>query len=330
VNPVAIGDFEVFTPSTVYAMGVIDLFAAARLTRDPRNPARPARIPPVLGDFKLFVTKRLSAPQAEYDPPLEFITSTNPGGFILLTGDSRSSRSQPVRPLAPGRYHWRVESDFYQSNDFEDDWPPALVYDQTKDLQLQPGPGYPFPDLTLKQRDLGVTLVRGCFFTASGNPATDGTVELILPALPASYAAFTKCSPDDQGNWALVFIEKQTEDPPPDFAHSRVRFRLGQNQQDDVTLPITPGTENVIRQTALRGRVVDGSGRGVPRARITTSMGVAESITKPDGQWSLYFRLNQINAQVQVTATAPDGRSARQNLGIQQGKTLVLPAMKIA
>jgi len=328
VNPTVTRDFEVFKPASVYATGAIDLFAAARLPRDAQNPARPARIPPILGDFKFLLTKRVSAPQRDYQPSLEFVTSTNPGGFILLSGNTRVSPTQPTLPLAAGRYHWRVESDFYQANEFEDDWPPALVYDQAKDLQLLPGPAYPFPDLTLKQRELVTTLVRGSFFSGPGDPAKAGTVELILPALPASYAAFTKCSPDSQGNWVLVLIEKHKEDPAPDFAHARVRFQLGANQ-DDVALAIVPGAENAIRQTALRGRVVGGSGRGIAGARITTSLGGVESATKADGEWSLYFRLSQGNAQVQVTATTVDGRTARQNIQIQQGKTLVLPTMKI-
>jgi hypothetical protein len=328
VNPIVTGDFEVFKLATVYAMGGIDLFAAARLPKDAQNPPRPARIPPLLGDFKFLVTNRISPPPRDYEPPLEFVTSTNPGGFILLSGDTRISAANPTMPLAPGRYHWRVESDFYQVNEFEDNWPPALVYDQAKDLQLLPGPGYPFPDLTMLQRELVTTLVRGSFFTAAGDPATAGTVELILPAVPASYAAFTKCAPDSQGDWVLALIERQKEDPPPDFANARVRFSLAGNQ-DDVTLAITPGTENAVRQTALRGRVVDGSGRGFRGVRISASLGGVASVTKSDGQWSLYFRMSQGNAQVQITATAPDGRTARQNIQIQQGKTLVLPTMKI-
>jgi hypothetical protein len=328
VNTVMTRDFEVFHPSTFYAMGAIDLFAAARLPKDPNDPARPARIPPILGDFKFFVTKRVSPPQRDYQPPLEFVTSTNPGGFILLSGDTRISRTGPPLPLAPGRYHWRVESEFYQALEFEDVWPPALVYDQAKDLQLLPGPGYPFPDFTLRQRELVTTLVRGAFFTSSGDPATAGTIELILPALTPSYAAFTKTSPDSKGNWALAFIEMQKEDPPLDFAHSRVRFRLGANQ-DDVSLAITPGVENAIHQTALRGRVTDANGRGLPAVKITTPIAGADSVTRSDGQWSLYFRPDQGNAQVQVTATSADGRNARQNIQIEQGKTLVLPTMKI-
>jgi hypothetical protein len=328
VNPIITREFELFTPSKLYAMGAIDLFAAARLPKDPQNPARPARIPPILGDFTLLLTKRISLPQRDYQPPLEFVSTTNRGGFILLSGNTRVSPAQPTLPLAPGRYRWRVESDFYQTNEFEDDWPPAMVYDQAKDLQLLPGPGYPFPDFTLQQRELVSTLVRGSFFTSSGDPATAGTVELILPALTASYTAFTKCSPDSQGNWVLAFIELQKEDPPLDFAHSRVCFRLGANQ-DDVSLAINPGAENAIRQTALRGRVVDANGRGLSGVKITTTIAGAESATKSNGQWSLYFRLNQGNAQVQVTATSADGRTARQNIQIQQGKTLILPAMKI-
>lgn len=328
MNPIVTRDFEAFKASTQYAMGAIDRFAAARLPRDPQNPGRPARIPPVLGDFQFLVTKRISDPQRDYQPPLLFITSTNPGGFILLSGDTKASLGGPTLPLAPGRYHWRVESDFYQINEFEDDWPPALIYDQAKDLQLLPGAGYPFPDLTLKQRELATTLVRGSFFTSSGDPATIGTVELILPALTASYAGFTKSSPDSQGNWVLAFIEQQKEDPPLDFAHSRVRFTLGAIQVD-VMLAITPGAENSIPQTALRGRVVDANNRGIAGATISTSLGGVQSTSKPDGQWSLYFPLNQGNARIQVTATTPDGRSASQNIQIQQSKTLVLPAMKI-
>jgi hypothetical protein len=328
LNPIVTRDFETFKGSTLYAKGAIDLFAAARLPQDPQNPGRPARIPPVLGDFRFLVTRRISAPQRDYQPPLLFVTSTNPGGFILLSGDTQVSPAGPTLPLAPGRYHWRVESDFYQTNEFEDDWPPALVYDQAKDLQLQPGSGYPFPDLTLKQRELVTTLVRGTFFTSSGDPAIGGIVELILPALTPSYASFTKSTTDSQGNWVLAFIEQQKEDPPLDFAHSRVRFTLGANQID-VTLAITPGAENSIPQTALRGRVVDANNGGIAGATITTSLGGVQSTTKPDGQWTLYFPLNQGSAQVKVTAAAPYWRSASQNIQIQAGRTLVLPAMKI-
>jgi hypothetical protein len=75
--------------------------------------------------------------------------------------------------------------------------------------------------------------------------------------------------------------------------------------------------------------VVDGSGRGIASAKITTSLGGVESATKANGEWSLYFRLSQGDAQVRITATTADGRTARQNMQIQQGKTLVLPTMKI-
>src|SRR5260370_34038395 len=85
VNPIVTRDFEVFKPASVYATGAIDLFAAARLSREAQNPARPARIPPILGDFKFLLTKRVSAPQRDYQPSLAFLTAPNPDECILLT-----------------------------------------------------------------------------------------------------------------------------------------------------------------------------------------------------------------------------------------------------
>lgn len=328
--PATTGVFEGFASQALYARGVIDKFAAARLPKDAQDPTRPSRIPAILGDFTFLVKQRIAPTAATYTPPLECLITTNSSGFLLLSGETRSPSASAVRLLAPGRYMWRVESDFYQALEFQDDWPPAQVYDQSKDLQLVPGPAYPFPDLTLKQRDLGLTLVRGALFTTAGDAAQGATIELITPALPPSFAAFTKSLPDANGNWVLAVVQLQPEDPPPDFAHSQVRFTLSGGQQDVVDVAIAPGAENVIRQTALRGRVIQSGGVPVVGAKITTSLGAGNSFSRNDGQWAYYFGVLQNDAAATVTATAPDGRRAQQNIQIQRGKTLILPPMQVA
>jgi hypothetical protein len=328
--PTATAKFESFAPALIYARNAIDKFAAARLPKDPGDPTRPSRMPPILGNFTFLVKQRISPAPVIYAPPLEFITQTNPSGFVLQTGETRSASSALVRALAPGRYVWRLEADFYQPLEFEDDWPPSQIYDQSKDLQLLPGPAYPFPDLTLKQRELVLTLVRGSLFTVAGMPQQDATVELLSPVLSNSFVTFSKSVPDTQGNWVIPILQVQPEDPAPDFAHAAVRFTFSGGLQSDVSLAITPGAENFIRQTALRGRVIQSGGLPVAAAAIGTSISAGSSLSGSVGQWAYYFGVLQNDSPATVTAVAPDGRRAQQTVQVLRGKTLILPTMQVA
>jgi len=117
-------------------------------------------------------------------------------------------------------------------------------------------------------------------------------VELILPALPASYAAFTKVLAGQPRQLGLVLIEKHKEDPAPDFAHARVRFQLGANQ-DDGRLAIVPAQ----RMQFVRRVTWTGSGWKREGDLLTQGsrrhLAAFESATKADGEWSLFFRLSQ-------------------------------------
>jgi hypothetical protein len=318
--------YERFTHAAVFTLGARDRFAEAR---------QPANIiPPVLGGATFFVKERVSAPVLAFEPPLEFVSWRNGSDFFLFSGETRTPGIGGTRVLAPGRYRWRLETDYYQVDEFVDDWPPAQVYDPAKDRSLLPGPAYPFPNLDMKQRDLGVTLVRGTLLTPDGTGIPNVKVKLIAPPLAGTpFVPFTECVTDDRGEWVLAIVDRQTDDqraqdPQPDFANSVIRVNLPVNPYD-VALAIVSGTENSLRQTALRGQVLRANGTAFPGVKITNSVTAGESVTRADGQWFLYFELRQPAGAVTVTATAPGVGTDSKNSMIVPRSTVVVPAMRI-
>jgi hypothetical protein len=331
VSMAVIRTYETISHSPVYSMGAIDLFAEAQTAKPADSKLKPV-VPPLLGEFRFFVTDRLTPPAAAYDPPFEFISWSNRSGFFLFSGEIRAPARPGTLTLSPGRYRWRVESDYYRLVEFEDVWPPDNTYDSAKDIKLLPGPNYPFPDLNLKQRELALTLLRGTLFSSGGRPVEKVKIELAAPALPASFVAFKECFTNERGEWVLAFIEKKQKDdtvPPPDFAHSKIHVSLPENDYA-VELSINPGAENSLRQTALRGRVVKPGGVPVSGAKITTSVGAGESISRTDGQWFFYFELRQEGGPVTVTATTSDGRTGSKESEIVPRATVVVEPIEIS
>jgi hypothetical protein len=95
------------------------------------------------------------------------------------------------------------------------------------------------------------------------------------------------------------------------------------------TVPL--GTEFSVTQTALRGRTVDNTGRPIAGTVLTTSANAAVTRSRDDGQWSLYFPLDQADIPaVTVTATAPAGASQSVTTAVFNGKTIVVPTFAFA
>ncbi len=336
-----VNTYERFSHTSSWVLAAIDRFAAARVTK--------IEVPPVLGDVNFFITQRLSAPAAVYEPPLELISSINRSGYFLLSGEVRKPGRLGTVVLGPGRYRLRVESDYYQTLEtpipqFPNEliWPPPelennTVYDKAKDLQLSPGPTYPFPEFLAKQNALAVTLVRGSLFSAGGAPVKGVTVELTAPALPDRFEVFSSCQTNAQGEWVISCIETKPIDMgiPPDFTNSIIRVHLPGPAAYEFPLVIKPGEENAVPQTALRGRVVNPGGVGLAGVKITTSVETGEALTRADGQWFFYYKLRQAKPNdplidVTVTATAPDGKTGNVDTQIKPGATSVVPAIELS
>lgn len=332
--------YEQFTHTPSFAIGGRDSFAMLRSTRN--------QIPPVLGEVRFFVTRRVSPPAVVYDPPLEAVSWTNRSGFFLFNGETRSAeRGNSI--LADGNYEWRVESDYYQTLDpVAVTWPPAQVYDPARDLVLIPGPNYPFPDIAVLtdsanpphriQRKLAVTLLRGSLFDAGGNPQKDISITFVPPAdaaFAARFQLFPSARTDDNGNWVVSMIDMQQTPPPPvpdpfDEFIGTVIVNLPVNPFNVPNVRVRLGAENSLRQTGLRGRVVNANGRPFPGVRITTNVGQGEAVTRSDGQWFFYFNLGQANGPVTVTATAPDGQSSNALSQIARDSIVVVPTFELS
>jgi hypothetical protein len=335
VSMAVIQTYERINHGLLYSMGGIDLFAGERSAK-PAGPILKPIVPPLLGAFRFYITHRLTAPVAAYEPPYELISWSNRSGFFLFSGEMRAQNRPGTLTLNTGRYRWRVESDYYRPVEFDDVWPPASMYDSAKDLKLLPAPNYPFPDLNLKQRaECALTLLRGTILNSAAQPMEKVKIELIAPDLPPPFITFKECFTDGRGEWVLALIEKKQRDDiadrssQPDFAHSRIRVSAPGNEYA-VDLSITPGVESSLRQTALRGRIVKPGGSPISGAKITTSVGSGHSVSRIDGQWIFYFELRQDDGPVTVTATTPDGRTASQNSRIVQRTTEIVPTIEIS
>lgn len=314
----------------MWVRGATDLFAAAR--------TNPKSVPPLLGEVSFLITKRVTAPAATYDPPLEFITLNNRSGYFLFPGQVRTPGNPGTRDLGPAQYVWTVESDYYQTLEMNEQWPPAKPYDRAQDLMLTPGPAYPFPEFLTPQKHLIVTVLRGCLFARDGSGIKGAEVELTKPALPNTFTGFLKCKSDARGEWVVSFIEKPVPPPAvgppaPDFSKSTIHIKPPQGAEFDVDLEIKSGKDQSLPQTSLRGRIVKPGGDGFGDVKITTSAAAGASLSRVDGQWIFYFDLNQINkpeADITVTATSPGGQKKDVQTKIKPGITADVPAIELS
>lgn len=130
-------------------------------------------------------------------------------------------------------------------------------------------------------------------------------------------------------------IDMQQTPPPPvpdpfDEFIGTVIVNLPVNPFNVPNVRVRLGAENSLRQTGLRGRVVNATGRPFPGVRITTNVGQGEAVTRSDGQWFFYFNLGQANGPVTVTATAPDGQSSNALSQIARDSIVVVPTFELS
>jgi hypothetical protein len=314
---------ERFHHRAVFAIGVTDSFARARGIGGVATPP--------FGQLKLYVIERASPAPAVFARRFECATTIARSGCLLVSGDVASEGQRGTRTLPPGRYGFRLESEYYQTVEFVRDWPPPAVRVPADDIDLLPGPGYPFPSLDVPQGRLGVTLFRGTVVSAAGAGIENATVKLTAPALPdPHFFGFTNCSTDARGEWVLAVIDKRDPKgsvPQADYANARVHV-TEPSASYDVDVPANAGKENSLPQTALRGLVLRPNRSPFPDVQITTSVRAGESVTRSDGQWFFYFELRQASVAVTITATAPDGRTVSTNAAITAMRTNAVPAIQ--
>ena len=304
---------EIFTATPLGVLTLIDLFAQLRGTRG----VMPGPIPPV--SFSL-VARRDQAGIAALDSPIVLSPQVGVSGAYLFPDESDLGRNA-VYHITPGRYMLRIESEYYQALEVEVPWPPSPS--DTPPIALSPAPGYPFPDLTLSST--GLTLLRGTVLrTISGEPIAGATVELIDPPNMGPFAVAVS---DAAGGWVLALPLG-----PGGVVMATVHFTLPKGG-GVVTIPnvaLQPGSDNSLSQTALRGTVSSTTGTPVAGAQITLSVQTGSVRSSPDGKWTFYLSLLQPDGPAQVTATAPNGRSASENVQIRNRATVVVPVLQIA
>jgi hypothetical protein len=319
--------YERVTHTPIYALGVVDVFARETHTVGP--------FPPVLGELRFLMTRRLGPAPEDFTPPREMVTARNRGGFFLFSGalvPRAGSAEVPV--LIPGRYRWRVESTYYSPAEGEAEWPPESG--RFPDLGLLPGAAYPFPDLSGSLHSRGPTVVRGGAFNLDGSGVAGAEVSLEPPLTdtqwPEKLARFIT---GEDGGWVLVLpdrrritADEEILDVPvkPVEITRTIRTHLPTGVDLDVPgVLIRLGRENVLRQTALRGRVVRADGRPLAGTTITTDLRPDAVFARNDGSWSYYLPPDQPDGDATVTATAPDGRSATVSVPVTRGGTTIVP-----
>ena len=296
---------------------LVDEFAQTRGTRGPM----PGPIPPI----RLQLTHRqemaIMEPLAD---PIDLKTpstlSGNSGSYIL-TDEGREGTSAPWQRLRAGKYRLRVESDYYQPHELDLDWP---VHGPLGPEMLRPGYNYPFPDVSLPNER--ITLLRGTVRSGfDGQPVEGATVEITNPA---GLGPFVSALTGENGSWVLAFRHANFNP-----INAAVRITLPDATQIDVAnVPITPGADNSLAQTSLRGFVLTTAGRPIRDAEITVDFLLNASVRSDrDGRWQFYFPIDQPDMPgAQVTATAPGGQNQTQNFPVVNRATGVVPDFRIA
>lgn len=300
------------TTTAVRVFDVVDGFARARgLTGARPRPAAAVRV--------FLLADHTPGAEQNFDTPPELVLVRDHGGNAVSFGRLRYPNGA-VRAVdfRGGPYTLRVRSAFHQVADFADVHIPATA-DQPEPypMVLDAGYRYPFPRVTTPPAvQLGdpavhaLTLLRGTVFAPDGTGVADAAV-----TAPGAVRYRT----DEDGQWVLVF----TDGVP---AAARVDITVELSGQDPLTLPdvpVEPGGEATLAQTALRGRIV---APGVDRSAATVSVGDAPGGIRTDGTWAYYFPPTQPETRVTVTARLPDGRTQRvRDVRVSPRETTVVP-----
>jgi hypothetical protein len=225
--------------------------------------------------------------------------------------------------LTPGNYVLRISSPFhvYQVNEID----PFVIPGQDtepdekiRQYDLEPGHAYPFPLVSTLSGGRGATLLRGSLRRTDGRPIAGASVESSVPEVSAFRT-------DDSGEWILAF--------PDDHPSGEVTLTATLPNDGNpvvITVPdiwIEQGRVSSLRQTALRGRVIDVAQVGIDGATVAVEGLDGQTRAGTDGIWTYYFPLDQTGPiKVSVTATHPDGRTMTQtNIEVKPKETSAVP-----
>jgi hypothetical protein len=306
--------YETYTFAPIATISLVDHFVQLRGTGGP--------FPAPLGAVRFQLTAQVArgGPIA-LDPPILLRGQTNYTGVYRFANEATLGDS-PVVSIPSGRYTLRITSDFYQDAALDIDLPTDPTAPPV--VPLLPGYTYPFPDLSLPRNTL--TLLRGGVFQP-GDGAIPVPGVMVSIVSPVNNWPFASCSTDNSGNWVVVIPLGRAE---PAF-NATLHFALpGDGSFDVPGVPVQPGAENTLSQTALRGAVLSTAGAPIRNAVITVANVAGSARSDSDGKWSFYMSLLQPDIQTRVTATAPNGRSQTQDVEIRNRATVIVPAFRIA
>lgn len=312
--------------------------------------------PQPLGDILCEAVAQTAPVARVLDPARVLSTFRNRSGYLILDGTWRNP-DHPERsyPLGAGTYLVRLRGELYQDAEFPLTWPPTEGQRRIPvpqpgnpdNVELLPSSAYPMPDVSIGRLQLGPTIVRGAAFAADGTPLPGLAVEIInLPLLappelpPLADWPFLRTRSSTSGDWALVvpgrrYIDNAPEIPAPATmpVTKQLSVRIGYPGGPVTKLQnVVLGGEHSVSNTALRGQVLGPGGRPLAGVPITTSVNARSSITGADGNWSLYFDLNQAAVPQPAVTASPPGRAPKTDTSatLQPGGTVVVPTFHFA
>jgi hypothetical protein len=277
--------------------------------------------------------------------PLELLTVRNPSGYEVFFDRVRfPDERQRVEHLAAGTYVLRYESPetgFYQRGES-----PNLALPQARGtparIDLLPGYAYPFPVPGTYNAAHGPALIQGTLFDATGK-GIPGVRIAVTPApvirIPSNPPVnrpwpFSEYLTDEGGQWAVViplaadYPAPQPGIPAPPTVTVRFTFPAGP-PIDLPNIPFAAGIPTSLNQAALRGTVLRAAGGAVRGATVSVAGEPVTTLSGSDGGWVHYFGLTQANANVNVTATLPDGSNQTQiNIPVQARRTVWVLAFR--
>ena len=317
-------EFHHQTASVIFDLE--DAFARERAVRGPH--------PRPIGPLRFFlVGEMVGGVRQDFPSPLELFVVRTPSGYDLFYETVRlADRSSRQWRLPDGVYVMRIatpDTHFYQTVERLD---VAFGNPRTPfvfSADLQPGYAYPFPASigSVGSAGFAPSLLRGGVLSTDATGVPDVLVQAEVPALNVVSSTYRT---DETGEWAVVAPDTFFGNPPQATAMATVRFTFPGNVVLAVpNVEIARSGERSLRQTGLRGQVLNAQGLPAANATITVSGQATTVTTSPDGNWFFNFPLNQAAAVVSVTAQLASGANqTAAAIGVQPRATVVVPTFR--
>ncbi len=302
-----VSERRITAPSLVFDL--VDRFARDRGTAGSR--------PRVRGSVRYrIVATEAGGVRTELAEPFDMVMVRNVAGYDLWFGAVARDGGPAThyRPDPPPSFVVEVAAERYQRVETT---VASLPQPGTpRQLALEPGWAYEFPQATSVPGGTGPTLLRGTLRRPDGTGVVGARVQVDPP--PANQlASHPEYRTDETGNWVLAF-----DDAVATTVAAQVEVTpAGQPPTVVTEVTITQGDTSALRQASLAGITRRATGAALPGVTLTADVAPGISTTSDaDGRWELWLPIERFMPSTGTQPTVITATSAQAVLLVQNSQ----------